>query len=92
MTDLKKRMREIRRELLQASRRFVDAGQDKSVPPRRALLELQQHLDHLRQAIWDARKLCDPHLVPFPHDPVSAATSTLAERILRVVDARKKTA
>lgn len=92
MSDLKKRMHDIRRELLQASRRFAKGMRDPKVPPKRALLELQQHLDHLRQAIWDARKLCDPHLVPFPHDPVPTDSSTLAERILRVVDARKKTA
>ncbi len=92
MNDLKQRMRSLGREVLQAGRQFVHAGRNPGVPPKQALLELQQRLDHLRQGIWDARKLCDPYLVPFKPEFDSPMTRTLTERIVRVVDAQKRTA
>ncbi len=92
MTDLKKRMRALRRELLDAARQFTRAERDGDTPPRQVLLELQQRLDHLRQAIWDARKLCDPYLLPRPRDLNPVTAKTFAERIVNLVDAKKQSA
>lgn len=92
MSELQEHMRRLRRELLEAAGQFVRSGRDPKVPARRTLLELQQRLDHLRQAIWDARKLCDPNLRPFPRDAERPAPPTLTERIVHVIDERKKTA
>lgn len=92
MNDLKERMCSLGREVLQAGRQFRTAGRNPDVPPKQALLDLQQRLDHLRQATWDARKLCDPYLVPFRCDLERPMTRTLTERIVRVVDAQRRTA
>lgn len=92
MTDLKKHMRALRLELLEAGRQFARAERAGNVAPKQLLLELQQRLDHLRQTIWDARKLCDPYLVPRPRDLNPVTARTLAERIVTLVDARKQSA
>lgn len=89
---LHERMLAVRRLLQQSARQFAAATADADASPRQALLQLQKHMDHLRQAIWDARKLCDPNLVPFPCNPEPEVTQTLAERVVLVIDARKKTA
>ncbi len=92
MNDLKSRMRALRRELLDAARQVTQAERTGGAPPKQILLELQQRLDHLRQSIWDARKLCDPYLVPKPRDLNPITAKTFAERIVNLVDARKRSA
>ena len=87
---LDQRMFDLRRDLQQAAQQFAAAATDTGVAPRQALLQLQKHMDHLRQAIWEARKLCDPHLMPAPTVPEPGITRTLAERIVLVMDAGKK--
>ncbi len=91
MQELRKRMRNLAAELQAAEQRF--SAQCKALESAdRVLLELQQRLDHLRQGIWEARKLADPRLAPPRLEPGPGALATLAERILRVVDAQKKSA
>lgn len=92
MSRLERDMQGLRRELLRAARELVKSGRDPKVPVKRAFYELQQRLDHLRQAIWDARKLCDPTLMPFPRAPEPRAPRTLTERVVHVIDERQKTA
>ena len=92
MTDLKKRMQALRLELLDAGRQFARAERTGAIPPKQLLLDLQRRLDHLRQAIWEARKLCDPYLVPYRKDLSQITNSTFAERIVHLVDARKESA
>jgi len=92
MNDLRKRMLALSRELREIGRQFARAQRRDSVPSKQLLLDLQQRLDNLRQAVWDTRKLCDPYLVASRRDPPDPPTATLAERILRFVDSRKKTA
>ncbi len=92
MTDLKKRMQALRLELLDAARQFARAERAGATPPKQLLLDLQRRLDHLRQAIWEARKLCDPYLVPYRKDFSQITNTTFAERIVHLVDARKESA
>ena len=91
MHELRKRMRNLAAELQATEQRF--SAQCKALESAdRVLLELQQRLDHLRKGIWEARKLADPRLVA-PHlEPGVGGSATLAERILRFVDSRKKSA
>lgn len=90
MQDLRKQMRMVAKELRAAERRFSNALRDRSEPPKQTLLDLQRRLDDLRQGIWEARKLCDPHLVaPIPSRDLETS-STLAERILQIVDLKRK--
>lgn len=92
MDDLKQRMQALRAELLEAGRQFSRATRAGKTPPKQILLELQRRLDHLRQAIWDARKLCDPHLVPYRRDLSQITHKTFAERIVHLIDRRKESA
>jgi len=92
MTDVKKRMRALRLELVDAGRQFGRAERDATIPPKQILLDLQHRLDHLRLAIWDIRKLCDPYLVPYRRDGSLPSTRTFAERIVTFVDAKKESA
>ena len=91
MSDLKKCMRGLRDELHEAAREFAKAERE-GTAPKQVLLELQHRLDHLRQSIWDVRKLCDPYLVPYRREPSPGTTRTFAERIVNLVDARKQSA
>ncbi len=90
MQDLRKRMRMVAKELQAAERRFSRSLRDRSEPPKTALLDLQRRLDNLRQGIWEARKLCDPHLVAPKPSCEAEPSSTLAERIVQIVDLKRK--
>lgn len=91
MQELRRRMRALAAELQVAEQRFT--GQCDSLDlADAALLELQKRLDHLRQGVWEARKLTDPRLVSPRLEPLVGSSATLAERILRFVDSQKKSA
>lgn len=90
MQDLPKQMRTVARELQGAERQFSRALRDRSQPPKQTLLDLQRRLDDLRQEIWEARKLCDPYLVGSKPRPGAEVAATLAERIVQIVDLRRK--
>ena len=85
-------MRKLAKELHEAERRFTRDLRDRSEPPKEMLLDLQRRLDQLRQGIWEARKLCDPYLVGSKPEFAAESAATLAERILNLVDSRKRTA
>src|SRR5512141_647850 len=86
MQDLKKAMRALADELDRVAIDFRRALLDKALPPKQLLFDFQHRLDHLRQRLWDTRKLCDPFLVtPRMQQPGMAAAS-LAERVVRFVD------
>ncbi len=91
MQEIRKRMRSLATELQAAEQRYSAQCQG-AEPADRVLLELQRRLDHLRNGIWEARKIADPRLAPFRHEPLAGDSATLAERILQFVDAQKKTA
>jgi len=91
MQELRKRMRILAVELQAAEQRFT-AQFDALEAADAALLELQRRLDHIRKGIWEARKLADPRLASAQTEAAIGSSATLAERILRFVDSRKKSA
>ncbi len=91
MQELRKRMRALASELQAAEQRY--SAQCKGLESAdRVLLELQRRLDQIRNKIWEARKLADPRLAALRPEPVVGHSSTLAERILHLVDSQKKSA
>lgn len=91
MQELRKRMRELAAQLQNAEQRF-SAQCEALESADRILLELQRRLDHIRNRIWEARKLADPRLAPFRPEPKVGDAASLAERILLFVDSKKKSA
>jgi hypothetical protein len=86
MHDLKKAMRALADELDRVAIDFRRGLLDKASPPKQLLFDLQHRLDHLRQRLWDTRKLCDPFLVGPRMPRPATATASLAERVVRFVD------
>ncbi len=89
MQDLKKAMRALADEMDRLAVDFRRALLKKDMPPKQLLFDFQQRLDHTRLRFWDTRKLCDPFLVSSRSRDASPDAVSLAERVVRFVDAQR---
>ena len=89
MHDLGKAMRALADEMDRLAVDFRRALLKKDIPPKQLLFDFQQRLDHTRLRFWDTRKLCDPFLVTSRFREATPDAASLAERVVRFVDAQR---
>ena len=84
-----KRFRRIGRTLWVVSRGFLRVLRPGPEGVAERLLQLQRAVDRLRDSVWQARREYDPRLTT-PHFPAPDDSQSLTERVLHLVDSRRK--
>ncbi len=90
MTEVMKKIRILAAHVNKAAARVARSPQAAAEEQARLLLEMQRKLDVLREAVWEARKTCDPNLTP-PHIAFVPRDASLTERVVFLVDKSRKT-